>query len=580
VNRTSVPNCAQEKGSQSISACEAGASVWHVPRRSTLTLTAFPAGRRARAASVPSAAAVAALVSLLALSGCAVPFSERRVAASAESRRLVAQALEPVVEPRPTLTERAEDPIRVRAVIPTPESGEVSVSAAGVPFGALLANLARDHQYNVLFMEGVQVNRPVTVHLRDLSAEAAMRRLALAAGFALVVDRVGRTVTVTDTASYTFRLPLHVMQRLVAQYTVGGSPTVQGGGSAASIAGGAGGGMPGGSAAGASGQQGSTGLQAQFTVTGRFQTDAAGLGQFLRDLAGSNAEVHVMHEMGFVTVRSNGAALARVSQFLNRFSAVAMRRVDIEASIVEVTLTDEFRYGIDWTRVLSGSTTGSVSLLGTNAITTPGFNPALSANVTRGSISVVLRALQQFTTVRVISQPRVLAMNNTPSVIFDGQQLPYVPNIASTIVAGAGGGTTTTSAAAAFAVDGVTLSLQPDILSDSEVQLTIVPVLNRVQEFQTFDIGGGARVTAPVQRTNQSLMQVVAQSGSTLILGGIRSSVGDETRGGVPGLMDVPVLGDVINRRNQRTVAREVVLLLRATVIPGGAYDALFSESL
>ena len=75
-------------------------------------------------------------------------------------------------------------------------------------------------------------------------------------------------------------------------------------------------------------------------------------------------------------------------------------------------------------------------------------------------------------------------------------------------------------------------------------------------------------------------MQVVARSGNTLIFGGIRSSVGDETRAGVPGLVDTPVAGDILSRRNQRTVAREVVLLLRATVIPGGAYDALFSEAL
>ncbi len=526
--------------------------------------------------------ALAALAVVSLLAGCASPFPQRRAEASAESRRMVAAALEPQSEAREVLTERPEDPIRVRAVVATPEAGDVSVAASGVSFGALLSNVARDHQYSVLFMEGVQVNRPVTVDLRDLTPEAAMRRLALAAGFALVIDRTSRTVTVADTASYTFRLPLHVMQRLSAQYSVGGSPTVQGGGSASSVAGGAasgfGGGASGATAQGAS--PSSSGVLAQFTVTGRFQTDAAGLTQFLRDLAGANAEVQVMPEMGFITVRSNGAALGRVSQFLNRFSAVAMRRVDIEASIVEVTLTDEFRYGIDWTRVLSGTSTGTVSLLGASAISVPGFSPAASANVTRGSISVVLRALQQYTNVRVISQPRVLAMNNTPSVIFDGQQIPYVPTVASTIVAGAAGGTTTTSAAAAFAVDGVTLSLQPDILSDTEVQLTIVPVLNRVQEFQTFEIGAGSRVTAPVQRTNQSLMQVVARSGNTLIFGGIRSSVGDETRAGVPGLVDTPVAGDILSRRNQRTVAREVVLLLRATVIPGGAYDALFSEAL
>jgi type II secretory pathway component GspD/PulD (secretin) len=268
-----------------------------------------------------------------------------------------------------------------------------------------------------------------------------------------------------------------------------------------------------------------------------------------------------------------------VGQFLNRYVAMSMRRVEVEASIVEVTLTDEFRYGIDWTRVLAGGTRGSVSLLGAAGAGVPGA-AGLAASVVQGSIAVVLRALQQYTTVRVISQPRVLAMNNTPSVIFDGQQLPYIPGVAATIVPGVAGGTTTTSASAAFAVDGVTLSLQPDILSDTEVQLTIVPVLSRVQEFQTFELGAGSRVTAPVQRTHQSLMQVVARSGSTLILGGIRSAVGDDTRGGLPGLVDVPVAGGLLSRSTRRTSTREVVVLLRATVIPAGSPDILFSEAL
>jgi type II secretory pathway component HofQ len=107
-----------------------------------------------------------------------------------------------------------------------------------------------------------------------------------------------------------------------------------------------------------------------------------------------------------------------------------------------------------------------------------------------------------------------------------------------------------------------------------------VPVLSRVQEFQTFELGAGSRVTAPVQRTHQSLMQVVARSGSTLILGGIRSAVGDDTRGGLPGLVDVPVAGGLLSRSTRRTSTREVVVLLRATVIPAGSPDILFSEAL
>jgi type II secretory pathway component GspD/PulD (secretin) len=471
-------------------------------------------------------------------------------------------------------TATVEPPIRVSIVEPSIEAGEVAVSAASVPFEALLGALAREHGYSVVFVEGLGRTRPITVELRDLTPEAAMRRVAQAAGFALIIDRVARTATVSEYATHVFRLPLHAMQRLSAQYAVGGSPTVQAigaGGGGASI-------PPAGPPTGPGGGP-APGLQAQFTVTGRFQTDAAGLAQFVRELAGPGADVQVTPDLGLVTVRGQALALARVGQFLNRYVAMSMRRVEVEASIVEVTLTDEFRYGIDWTRVLAGGTRGSVSLLGAAGAGVPGA-AGLAASVVQGSIAVVLRALQQYTTVRVISQPRVLAMNNTPSVIFDGQQLPYIPGVAATIVPGAAGGTTTTSASAAFAVDGVTLSLQPDILSDTEVQLTIVPVLSRVQEFQTFELGAGSRVTAPVQRTHQSLMQVVARSGSTLILGGIRSAVGDDTRGGLPGLVDVPVAGGLLSRSTRRTSTREVVVLLRATVIPAGSPDILFSEAL
>lgn len=510
--------------------------------------------------------AALAIATLVALGGCAAAGGGRLAAP-----RPASTATTPAPPVSPAVTGA---PIRVSVIEPSADTGEVAVTAVAVPFAALLGALAREHGYSVVFVEGLAQSRPVSVHLRNLTPEAAMRRVAQAAGFALVIDRVARTATVTESATHVFRLPLHAMQRLSAQYAVGGSPTVQAAvpGSGAGL--GPAAGLPGAPAAG-----GGAGLQAQFTVTGRFQTDAAGLAQFVRELAGPGTDVQVTSDLGLITVRGQAAALARVGQFLNRFAALSMRRVEVEASIVEVTLTDEFRYGIDWSRVLAGSARGSVALMGTAGAVVPA-GAGLAATVVQGSISVVLRALQQYTTVRVISQPRVLAMNNTPSVIFDGQQLPYIPGVASTIVPGAAGGTTTTSAAAAFAVDGVTLSLQPDILSDRDVQLTIVPVLSRVQEFQTFDLGAGARVTAPVQRTHQSLMQVVAQSGSTLILGGIRSAVGDDTRSGAPGLVDLPVAGDLLSRISRRASTREVVVLLRATVIPAGTPDVLFSEAL
>jgi len=517
-----------------------------------------------------------ALGSLLA--GCAPDYFTRRTDAGAEARKLVEEALKPRESEEPALTERKEDTIRTRAIMPSAEAGDVSVSAVAVPVGNLLVSLAREHSYSVLFAEGINSARPVTIELRDLNPQAALRRVALAAGYAVVLDSAARTVTIAESASYTFRLPLHVMQRLQASFTVGGNPIAAQTTaiSPATTAGGVGytAGMAG---AGEAPGGGDSSLQANFTVSGRYQTDAAALGVFLQQLAGQNAEVQVMPDLGMITVRSNAAALARVGNFLNRFSANAMRRVEIEASIVEVTLTDDFQYGIKWEKVFSGDTSGTIKLGDTSLVTK---GATVDVNLVNGSITAILQALQQHTTVRVISQPKVMAMNNTPSVIFDGQQLPYLGSIATTTIPGAGGASTTTAGSASYAVDGVTLSIQPDIMSDTEVQLTIVPVLSRVQEFQTFDLGGGSQITAPVQRSNQSLMQVVAESGRVLIIGGIRATAGTNQKKGIPGVVDVPVAGDLLSGRSVNTQAREVVILLRARVVPGGAYDALFAEAI
>jgi MSHA biogenesis protein MshL len=520
-----------------------------------------------------------AIIAAALLAGCAPEYHNRRAEAGAEAGKLVQDALEPRKSEEPALIEQREDTIRTRAILPSAEAGDVSVTAAGVPVGNLLTSLAREHDYSVMYAEGVNAARPVTIELRNLTVQAALRRVALAAGYVAVMDAGARTVTVADSASYTFRLPLHVMQRLEASFTVGGNPiagqttaisptSTPGGGTGITA------GVPG--TGGANGESGSA-LQATFTVTGRYQTDAPGLRAFLQQLAGRNADVQLMPDLGMITVRSNAAALARVGNFLNRFSANAMRRVEIEASIVEVTLTDEFQYGIQWEKVLSGRTKGTVKLGDTTLVT---GSPTVDLNLSRSGITAILQALQSYTTVRVISQPKVMAMNNTPAVIFDGQQLPYLGSIATTTIPGAGGASTTTAGSASFAVDGVTLSIQPDILSDSEVQLTIVPVLSRVQQFQTFDLGGGSKITAPVQRSNQSLMQVVAETGRTLIIGGIRSTVGNAQKNGIPGVVDTRVVGDVLSGRSVDNQAREVVILLRARVVAGGAYDALFAEAI
>jgi len=112
-------------------------------------------------------------------------------------------------------------------------------------------------------------------------------------------------------------------------------------------------------------------------------------------------------------------------------------------------------------------------------------------------VTSALKLLKDKTHLRVISHPSITAMNRTPATIFNGEQIPYVGSITPPVTTG----TTVTngSSTLSFAGDGLSLSVIPDILTDQQVDITLVPVLSTVKELVEFDIGGGMKLTGPRQ---------------------------------------------------------------------------------
>ncbi|MBC8738467.1 hypothetical protein F6X40_16960 [Paraburkholderia sp. UCT31] len=313
-------------------------------------------------------------------------------------------------------------------------------------------------------------------------------------------------------------------------------------------------------------------MTANFIIDGKEGSNFASIKKVIEDVAGKNAEVNVS-DIGIITVRSNAQALRRVDRFLRDFSRDAMTQVDIQASIVEVSLEDDLQFGINWQRVL-----GATNILGSAGSLTAGFgnsaitNPSLTAQFTGAKINAVIQALRNITDTKVISEPRILAVNDTPSTFFDGTSMPYLGSVNSTTTGVSG--TTQTSGNTSFAVDGISFSVQPHVLDDTHVQLTLMPVISTIQSFTTFNLGNnGGTLTAPVQQSKQTFMKVMAETGKTVILGGIRYS--QTVKKDAPG--PVPVLTD---GRNNTTQEKEVVILLRTNIIPAPAYDPLISESI
>lgn len=499
-----------------------------------------------------------AAVFSLALSGCAYDFNGLKINApetSVEANKALLQLQRTQNEAQaPVLSETSDNRLRTRSIERTVDSGDVSISVAGLPLSTVLNGIAKAQYYTVLYLDDVQTKRPVTIDLQDVSGEAAIRRVAMAAGYAAAIDRGSRTVTLSERASYTFRLPPHLLSKLEAKYTVGGNPVSTASGT---------GRITGGS---------TNNIKADFSIDGGMKSDGKALADLVTSMAGPNSEVKVAPEVGMITVKSNAQALYRVHQFLNRFANDAQRRVEIEASIVEVALTDEFQYGLDWTR-LFGS--GSFRVLGTSAVTTP----SVTAAYTKNSIAATINLLRTRADVRVIASPRIMAMNRSPSSLFDGKQIPYVDSIVTTVTGGTSG-TTQRSGTASYVSDGISLSLTADVMNDREVQLTLVPVLASVERFDTFQVGGD-QLTAPVQVNKQSLMQVISETGRTVVLGGIKYSGGNKTRSGLPGIFDVPFIGKALSANYvEKEINREVVILLRSNIFIPAPFDCLFSESI
>lgn len=498
-----------------------------------------------------------AIASVLALSGCATSTISNEQLKSATSNKASAhvenfeRSSQPVAAvreiDRPLVDFRRTEQPRIR--------GDVNLRAASAPFGPILSELGRAAGYTVAYAENVDINKRITVEFSDAMTDDAIRMTAFLAGYAAVIDRRNRTVMIADKATYTFRVPAGVFSQLQAQYNIGGNPANSGGG--------------GQSASG-------TTLQAEFTVSGREGTNGEGFTKYLTDLAGPNSEV-IVTDGGHISVRGNAQALRRVHDFMRGFVMDAMTQVEIEASVVEVALEKDFSMGIQWGRVIQNATSGVMigasgtaaiagALTGANPmalleqVTAPGAGAGISAFRSSASTGSLITALSQFTDVNVVSQPKLVSMNNIPATFFDGTQLPYLGSVTQN-----GTGTeTSVSGTVAFAIDGVSFSAIPSVVDGRTVQITLMPVLSSVNGMESFL---NNTLSAPRQGNKQTYMRVLAETGKTLILGGIRYN------------KEVKQTSLPTSTRSQGT-AKEVVILLRTNVIPAPQFDPIVSESL
>ncbi len=310
--------------------------------------------------------------------------------------------------------------------------------------------------------------------------------------------------------------------------------------------------------------------------------------QLARELFGKAAEsldekkddVIVNPVSGTVLVMGTEAQHKLVSQYIDGVTAAAARQVLIEATIVEVTLKDQFRAGIDWSRVATlalGSSTGFNFSSATNlAGSLTGFQTLTYQNA-NSNFNVGIKLLESFGNARVLSSPKLLVLNNQTSILKVVDNLVY---FSVQVTPGSTTGTTITPATYSTTVNtvpvGVVMSVTPQINQNGRVTLMVRPTISRQNGFVSdpnpalnLTNQDGSRVSNDVPviqvREMESVLQIT--SGETAILGGLMQDDVAKNRDGLPGLTDNPVTNILAGTRDRKATQTELVIFLRPTVI-------------
>jgi general secretion pathway protein D len=299
---------------------------------------------------------------------------------------------------------------------------------------------------------------------------------------------------------------------------------------------------------------------------------------------------------GTISVLATERQHRLVQQHLDHITNAVQRQVLIEATIVEVRLSDAYQAGIDLRRLATSGGFAIASLMGAGAAFTAAAASAGAVTgglaITRSpetgsssNIAVNIRLLQEFGNTRVLSSPKVMTINNQTALLkhvdnivyFEVQAQPGV--VANGVVAP----TTFTTKAKTVSV-GVVLGVTPQINEDGRVTLTVRPTVSRLLGPGKQDpnpnlcgiaAAGGCltNIVPEIQvRELESVLQV--GSGQTIVLGGLMEDDAAFNREQVPVAGNIPVAGELLRFRDERVQKRELIIFLRPTVITNPSLDS------
>ncbi|UYI46801.1 pilus (MSHA type) biogenesis protein MshL [Vibrio parahaemolyticus] len=463
------------------------------------------------------------------------------------------------------------------------------IQANAVEARSFFASLVKGTEYSAAIHPAVAGN--ITVNLSDVTLDEVLNVVQNMYGYDVI--KSGKVIQVYPAGMRTVTIPVDYLQfkrtgrslTSISTGSVTSAGTSNSGGSSDSS-----------SSSSSSDSENSSDSSTSPTGGTRIETVTESdfwpmLQQAVANLIGSGKgqSVVVTPQASVITVRAFPDDIRQVREFLGVSQERMQRQVILEAKILEVTLSDGYQQGINWSNLSASIGSGGVSLgrpyaggttlpgTGVTIPTLPGLDTIgnllggqTNVTISDGNFDAVLSFMSTQGDLNVLSSPRITAANNQKSVIKVGTDQYFVTELSSNVGNGDNSNAVPEVELTPF-FSGISLDVTPQIDDKGNVFLHVHPAVIEVEEeTKVLNLGGDFEdVQLPLAKSSirESDSVIRAKDGDVVVIGGLMKQQNLEQVSKVPFLGDVPALGHLFRNVNNVTQKTELVILLKPTVV-------------
>jgi MSHA biogenesis protein MshL len=479
------------------------------------------------------------------LSGCAIkpqPQTPKTVIKPFENESKVVKSSPPPLVFAPTYQK------------PSPFDNKfITISAKNAPLSKFLYAIARAANLNLVMGENVNPTQKITLTLQHAPLKSALNVIMNITGYYYEIK--GNILYVKAYMTRIFKIPyIHTDSSFNSNLggDVIGSNSQSGSGSSGS-------------------SSGSSNIKGDFSLKYNNPKDSndfySQLSKNIKALLSKNGTFTINKFTGTIIVTDKKENIQKIAKFLKTVQKSADKGVLIEAKILEVVLNKSHQLGINWNAVFQGVAGGTLK-----AAQDLGLENAYTGSLsyTNNNFNMVIQALESAGKINTISNPRIRVLNGQSALILSGTIVPFWDKKV-TYVNITNGNTTTTQPEITYnrrdVLQGISLGVTPIIKNDNTIILNIVPVSTSIEKVVTFKDNNQVVAMAPELNIKEVGTVIRAKNNDLIIIGGLISNKNSTTNDSIPGISNIPLIGNLFKRNVSSQTKRELVILLRIRIL-------------